>query len=67
MSEQPLIDNHMPKYEFIDGHFYCDGVKVMPSQLTEEEIKKYIPVQFQATFFKSKNPVSTGVKSNDKK
>lgn len=52
----PLVTNTKPpKFEFIDGHLYCDGVKVAPWQTTQEEIQRYVPKKFQETFFKAKN------------
>jgi hypothetical protein len=63
MSE-PLMDlNHKPTYTFEEGHFYCDGIKVQPCQMTVEEIKLYIPKEFQSGFFKAigyKPEVSNG-------
>ena len=53
MSE-PLVDmNHKPSYTFMDGHFYCDGIKVQPSQMTKEEILTYIPKDFQSGFLRA--------------
>ena len=34
---------HDPQYVFEDGKFYCDGIMVQPWQMTDEEIKKYVP------------------------
>ena len=53
MSEILVEANHQPVYVFEDGHFYCDGVRVQPSQMTEEEIKKYVPASFQSAFFRA--------------
>ena len=50
--------NRKVRYEFVEKHkkFYCDGIYVLPSQMTEEEIKKWIPVKYQAEFLAAKNP-----------
>lgn len=62
MASDPIDQPHAKvKYEFIEGHFYCDGVKVHPAQLTEEEIRKWIPKDFQDGYFqvlKRANPGS---------
>jgi len=51
---QPLVTNTKPpKFEFQDGHLYCDGVKVAPWQTTNEEILKYVPKRFQETYLKA--------------
>jgi hypothetical protein len=49
MADQPMseVEGRKPMYEFIGEHFYCDGIKVAPWQLTVEEIQKYIPEKFQ--------------------
>ena len=52
MSDNIPENLRTPKYEFLEGHFYCDGVKVQPSQMTEEEVYKYIPKDFQEGFLK---------------
>ncbi len=59
--EEPLIDpNYKPKYVFEDGHFYCDGKRVQPSQMTEKEIRLYIPKEFWTGYFKGKLPCPLG-------
>ena len=53
MAQEPLPEvdpKRVPKYEFIDGHFYCDGIRCHPRQLTRAEIMKYIPANFQKVF-----------------
>jgi hypothetical protein len=55
--DEPLIDrNHRPKYEFKDGHFYCDGIRVQPRQMTEEEIRRFIPKSYWPGYFRGKHP-----------
>jgi hypothetical protein len=61
MPEEPLIDpNYKPKYEFKDGHFYCDGIWVQPSQMTEDEIRRFIPKSHWSAYFRSKLPCPLG-------
>lgn len=60
-SEKPLQEGRKPKYEFTEGHFYCDGVKVHPTQLTEEEIFKYIPTKFQDGYFQALRRMNPGL------
>lgn len=50
----PLVTNTKPpKFEFSDGHLYCDGVKVAPWQTTQEEIQRYVPKKYQDTYLKA--------------
>ena len=55
MSDNIPENLRTPKYEFIEGHFYCDGIKVQPSQMTVEEVLKYVPKDFQEGFLKHVN------------
>lgn len=48
--ETPPVSKHKPSYTFEGGHFYCDGVRVSPKQMTEKEIRLYIPKEFQPGF-----------------
>lgn len=45
-------DTKKVEYKFIDGHFYCDGIKVLPSQMTREEVMKYVPKAYREAFLK---------------
>jgi len=56
--DMPLEETRKPVYVFEDGKFFCDGVFVHPSQLTQEEVQKYIPSEFRSTFMKYINPVA---------
>jgi hypothetical protein len=59
MSEEPFSEldpNRIPKYEFKDGHFYCDGIRVQPSQMTPEEIRRFIPKSYWTAYFRGKYP-----------
>jgi hypothetical protein len=38
--------DHDPQYVFEEGKFYCDGILVMPWQMTPEEIKQYVPREY---------------------
>ena len=70
MSEDVMqeFQNHKPTYKVDgEGHFYCDGVRVMPSQLTAKEIAQYIPVAFQDRYYKAIGKKVNEVKSNDGK
>ncbi len=53
MSDEPMVARHEVSYQFVDGHFYCDGIKVHPAQMTRAEILKYIPKDFQPTYLKA--------------
>ncbi len=55
--EEPLSNpNRVPRYEFIAPHFYCDGIRVQPSQMTPEEIRRFIPRAYWSGYFRSKLP-----------
>lgn len=48
--------NRKPMMEFIGEFLYCDGVKVQPWQLTEEEIRRHVPKSHWGAFFRGKLP-----------
>ena len=50
--DEPLLENpdYMPSYRFRDGHLYCEGIRLFPSQLTEREVMKYIPRPYREAF-----------------
>lgn len=56
-----------PTYQFIKGHFYCDGVKVFPSQMTVDEIEKYIPKDYQQTYLNAITRAPIRSATDDKK
>ena len=62
MADNPPNQVGLPKYEFVDGHFYCDGVKVQPYQMTPDEIKRYIPIDFQGAYYDALNRMNPGAK-----
>ena len=42
--EYPGMDpNRTPVWHYEEGHVYCDGIEVMPWQMTDEEREKHIP------------------------
>ncbi len=55
MSEE-IPPGRMPKCEFVKGHFYCDGIKVQPSLLTSDEIRRFIPKPYWTRYFKGRLP-----------
>lgn len=58
MADQPMSEvsaDRKPKMEFIGEFLYCDGVKVMDWQVTEEEINKFVPASHKARFMKAIN------------
>lgn len=36
-----------PEYKVIGGIVYCDGIKVLPWQLTDEECRQYLPEYYK--------------------
>ena len=53
MTEPVAEQNFTPTYKFIAPHFYCDGVRVHPAQMTKEEIDRYIPREFREGFYRA--------------
>ena len=54
MEASPIKSDSGPKYTVDkEGHFYCDGIKCADWQLTEGEIRQYVPKEFWSRYFKA--------------